>query len=184
MATSGDISIASGTAMANAVLVGNTNTYINSAWHLGNTPQGAASSYSPAPINTGLGTAAYVPNLAAEIAGPGGQTSLDAFLNATKAKANQCDILRKVRLLKTSYPYSSYFYDVTNYAVVVPGLKVGSLDTSMSVTGGDMRGAPVDASINMLWNRLTALREQTVATYTEYYCHSNCHYSHSSRGRR
>jgi hypothetical protein len=92
---------------------------------------------------------------------------------------------RLVRLLKISYPYTSYFYDATAPTHLNASYQMASAPTVPAAPDGTytLSASTLDAYINTL---LTAIQinYNSVVTLTEYYCHSSCHTNHTSRGRR
>ncbi len=97
---------------------------------------------------------------------------------------------RKINL--TKYYYNTTYVPVLwhDYGVVMAHLSdayriaLGSVPTSAAVeTGQNISAVALDTYVTTLDNTLQA-HQNTVVAFTEYWCHSACHSSHSSRNRR
>lgn len=150
-------------------------------WATDNDPSADASSYSGSGrllYQMGAGQVlTYGP--AGEI--PAGAVSVSTLSYVLKNAATVLSRARMVRLIKTSYPYSSYWYDSTTLAHMSSAYQTGM--GTADLVGGNVSWSQVVAFINSLQGEVTAWRNNTL-TFVEYYCHSSCHSNHSSRGRR
>lgn len=163
-----------------------------SKWHSGSNPGGAnaplsgsVSSYSPAPLTSSLlaSTTVTTSPTAAELVV--GDASLAAVNTLLRNTAIVCSRARMVRLMKyynnTNAGTNSLLYDQTNLAHLNSTYQLSSLAPTLAA--GDASASAFDTFITNLQTAVTNHRNTTL-TFTEQWCHSSCHSSHSSRGRR
>lgn len=156
-------------------------------WATDNDPTEAATEYDPHPLNWDLvagqvlSTYPSVDNLTAL------NMEREGLIGVIRNTAVAMSRLRHVRLQKTNYPYTDFFYDNTapanmNYSF---GLPLSSFPyPNAGVLEGTVEALDLDAYCQQMNAILTDWKNQTL-TYVEKYCHSNCHSNcHGNRGRR
>lgn len=153
-------------------------------WASDNDPTGAASSYSPGPLTPNMlpGQTVSSSPLGSEITSTTDiiRTEVCNVLRNAAVILSRC---RNVRLVKTSYPYSSNFFDVTQATHMNAAYQISSGSLPADVPAGDISYATLTAFVDSI-NTIVTNHRNTTLTFVEYYCHSNCHSNHSSRGRR
>lgn len=182
-----DVSKTNVVAMIKAALVDPVNNIVNK-WATDNDPTGVATAgYNPRPLNVDMDAGQVITTrpLTSEITDLNiGRANLIQLMADV---AQLMTVVRKVRLLRSNYPYVDYFIDITNptrmnssFAFPTPA----TLLPASSTMTGPLGLAEFQSYLTTLSDQITAWRD-TVLTYTELYCHSNCHDAcHSNRGRR
>jgi hypothetical protein len=170
---------------------------VNSAakWHSGSNPGGVIQSgivagstvtnYTPSSLQSNLlsGTTVSTSPTAGELAV--GDASLGAVNTLLRNTAQVLSRSRNVRLMKyygTSYGVATLAYDATNLAHMSSSWQI-AIGSVPSLGGGEVTASAFNTFITNLTNTVTAHRNTTL-TFTELWCHSNCHSNHSSRSRR
>jgi hypothetical protein len=113
---------------------------------------------------------------------PAGDLNLATFRNIL---LNAASVLGQCRYATLNKYYGSgaswIFYNTqSNYAHLNSSY---ALAISTPYTSGDVSASVLDNYVLTLQTAVTNWRNTTV-TFAEYWCHSNCHSNHSSRGRR
>ena len=152
-------------------------------WATDNNPTGAATSYSPGPLTNYMYAGQVLTYSPGTSEVSGGTVSLAQTCAVLRNAAQVLSRARNVRLIRTSYPYSSYFYDQTVLTHMNSGYQAAIGDFPANPAYGNATVAAINTFVDGLNGVVAAYRNSTL-TFVEYYCHSSCHSNHSSRGRR
>lgn len=150
---------------------------------------------------TGAGITQAIPNpLNWDMAGGQIASSYPYDSSITSASLNKLELIeimrntavyvshiRMVRLQKSNYPYTAFWYDNTAPANMWPpfGLSITSIPyPTPGVVDGGVEMLDITRYAQELNTVVTNWRNTTLS-YVEKYCHSNCHSNcHGNRGRR
>ena len=159
-------------------------------WHATSWPSGAPSSggtrgsVTPGVLGDNLLPGETVTTAPLDTDIPFGDISLSQFILQLRTAASILSRCRNVRLIKM---YQTGSTNATEYDVTAPAHMSSAWEkaagTFSSIPGGDVSASAVLTFINTLNAEISAHRN-SVVTFTENWCHSNCHNNHSSRNRR
>lgn len=160
-------------------------------WHAGsnpggaNVPLGGLSSASPALLNTVVlnTTTVSLSPIASEVAlGNVSAGALGSLLQTTAIVLSRARNVRLQKYYNNTVGAGNYiFYDQTNIAHLSPAYQLGA--TGVPNPSGNLSASAFNTFVTQLQTAVTNHRNSTIL-FVEQWCHSSCHSSHSSRGRR
>lgn len=161
-----------------------------SKWHSTNWPSSAPSSggtrqsATPGVLGDNLLPGAVVTTKPLDTDIPYGDVNLGQFVLQLRTAASILSRCRNVRLIKNFKTGSTNNteYDQTSLAHMTATWEK-AVGTFSNLASGDVSPSAVLAFIAALDAEIAAHRSSTV-TFTENWCHSNCHSNHSARNRR
>lgn len=149
------------------------------------TQTNTVSSYSPASLNSEMLAGSTVYPAASVIAGlPLGNASytvLGNLLINTSLVLSRCRNVNLKKYYQDDNSSNLLLFNVTNPAHMASLYQSSSLGVGFG--GGDIDASSFNTFVSQLSAAVTAHRNTTLF-FTEQWCHTSCHSSHSSRGRR
>lgn len=183
----------SGTNITKATVVDSFNGSVTNplnaviSWHIGSYPMypgGAASgSYQSGSPGTGiLGGSSNAGMSATDI--PDTVVTASTIVNAYRYYAGLSSRVRSVRYIKYYNNNGSWgaFYDGTAYMNYSSNF-VNPADPGTVAQGGQISAPTLNALIKNMYDQAVTYKDTTV-TYSEYWCHYNCHNNYGARSRR
>lgn len=154
---------------------------IPGGWTQTNTP----SSYSPSALTPLMLPGQQVASSAAVSAGltpgPASYTVLLNLLTNTSLTLSRCRLVNLKKYYQDDNSSNLLLFNVTNPAHMISLYQSSSLGVGFA--SGDIDASLFNSWVSNLSAAITAHRNTTLF-FTEQWCHTSCHSSHSSRGRR